>query len=112
MRNPTLRSLALVGGLFVLAASVSTHALPLENRRMYLGFSRAVALPGVELPAGTYIFELPATDSSLVRVTNREHTKVYLTAFTIRIDRPRTLKPGQVVTLGEAPRGVAPPITA
>jgi hypothetical protein len=115
MRTLSLKSLA-VGGVLVglgLAGS-STHALPLDTRTMYIGFNRPVALPGVELNAGTYVFELaaPMTDNSLVRVWSRDHRTIYLTAFTYRIDRPADLKPGQVVTFGEAPRGTPLPIKA
>ena len=40
----------------------------------YLTFSRSVALPGVELAAGTYIFELamPQSERHLVRVMSRD----------------------------------------
>src|SRR5262249_3648886 len=113
MRTLGLKSLAIGGVLLGLAGS-STHALPLDTRTMYISFSRPVALPGVELNAGTYVFELatPMSDSSLVRVTSRDHRTVYLTAFTIAIDRPANLKPGQVITFGEAARGTPPPIAA
>jgi hypothetical protein len=115
MRNAVSKSLAAVVAVGILAVgAAAVKAGSLENRLMYISFSRPVALPGVELNAGTYAFELaaPMTDSSLVRVSSKDHRTVYLTAFTLRVDRPKTLRPGQVVTLGEAPRGVAAPVTA
>ena len=113
MRIVGLKSLAVVGvfGALVLAAA-STHAWPLENRLMYITFSRSVALPGVELNAGTYSFTMPANDTSLVRVSSKDGKKIYLTAFTYRIERPENLKPGQVITFGETPRGMAPQVDA
>ena len=58
------------------------------------------------------MFELAAPDSAnnLVRVSNRNATKVYLTAFTRLVERNNhgDLKPE--ITLGEAPKGSAPPI--
>jgi hypothetical protein len=80
----------------------------------YLTFSRPVALPGVELAAGTYVFELaaPLTDHSLVRVLNRDRSKIYLLAFTNAIDRPVGRHSDNVVTLGESARGTPPPILA
>ena len=78
----------------------------------YVTFSRAVALPGVELAAGTYIFELamPQSERHLVRVMSRDRHQVYLTAFTNLVPRPRDMNPTRVITFGEAPRNVAPPI--
>jgi len=113
MRTLGLKSFALVGvlGALVLAAA-STHAWPLENRLMYITFSRSVALPGVELSAGTYAFTMPATDTSLVRVSSKDGKKIYLTAFTYRISRPANLKSGQIITFGEAPRGTPPQVDA
>src|SRR5262245_10320402 len=103
MRASALGKLALLGVVVSLGAGVtSSRALPLDNRMMYIGFSKPVALPGVELNAGTYVFELatPTSDSSLVRVLSQDRKKIYLTAFTTRVDRPRTLREGQVVTFG------------
>jgi hypothetical protein len=37
---------------------------------------------------------------------------VYLMAFTVGCDRPRSMRPGQVVTVGEAAPGKAPRINA
>lgn len=78
----------------------------------YLTFSAPVALPGVELPAGTYVFELamPQSERHLVRVTSRDRHQIYLTAFTNLVPRPRDLSPKHVITFGEAPKDSAPPI--
>src|SRR5262245_57470357 len=98
MRRTVSRSLAAAAALGILTVgAAAVKALPLENRLMYITFSGPVALPGVELQAGTYAFELatPTNDSTLVRVSSKDHRIVYLTAFTLRIDRPRTLRPGQ-----------------
>ena len=80
------------------------------EKRNYLTFSRSVALPGVELPAGSYIFELamPQSEQHIVRVMSRDRHQIYLTAFTNLVPRPRDLK--NPIMFGEAPRGAAPPI--
>jgi hypothetical protein len=96
----------------VLAATSGTIKASPVNRTTYLTFSRSVALPGVTLAAGTYIFELPADDRSIVRVSSRDRLRVFFTAFTKIVDRPRGVKADQPVTLGEAPRGEAQPIRA
>ena len=110
------RLVAVAFGAAILAVSATApmRALSIPEKTTYLTFSRPVALPGVELSAGAYIFELvmPDTNSNLVRVLSRDRTHVYLTTFTAMVRRPHNLAPNQMVTLGEAPRGMAPPIAA
>ena len=106
---------AAAGVLFVGLAAASTSAwIGNPNRTTYLTFSGAVALPTVELPAGTYIFEVanPESSADVVRVMSRDRSKVHFMAFTHVVGRPAGLRSNQLVTLGEAPRGVAPPIKA
>ncbi len=106
---------AAIGALFLgLAAAASTHAWPVNNHTNYLTFSRAVALPGVELAAGTYIFETPdnAMANSIVRVSSRDRRTVYLTAFTREVERPRDDNGKLIVLVGETAAGAAQPITA
>jgi hypothetical protein len=99
--------------LLVTAFTAPASAVLNAHRTTYLTFSRPVALPGIELGAGSYIFELVSPENTLniVRVMSRDRKQVHLTAFTLRVERPRSLKDGQVITLGEARRGEAPPIT-
>ncbi|HWW84996.1 MAG TPA: hypothetical protein VNZ26_15400 [Vicinamibacterales bacterium] len=98
----------------LLAATTAGQARGTEADTNYLTFSGPVALPGVELRAGTYIFEraLPNGDPSLVRVLSRDRRQIFLTAFTNTVRRPESMGPGQVVSLGETTKGVPPPITA
>jgi hypothetical protein len=108
--------LAVVGVVLVVAAAaVSARAWTgSAGGATYLTFNKAVALPGAELPPGTYLFEVatPETSAGVVRVSSRERSKVYLMAFTRIIDRPAGLPAGQLVSFGEAARGEAPPIRA
>ena len=87
-------------------ATVST------NRTQYLTFSRPVALPGVMLQSGTYIFELPAPDTApdIVRVTSRDRKIVFLMAYTRLVDRPAAVPPTDFVTLREAAPNQPAPI--
>ena len=104
-----------IGGVFLgLVAAVSANAWSDGGHTNYLTFSRAVALPGVELAAGTYIFETPTSDmsNSIVRVSSRDRKKVYLTAFTRDVDRPRGDNGKLIVELGEAAPGTPPPVAA
>ena len=106
---------ATVGALFLgLVVVASTNARGDSDHTNYLTFSRAVALPGVELAAGSYIFETPssAMSNSIVRVLSHDRKKVYVTAFTLDVQRPRGDEGKLLVSLGEASAGVARPIAA
>jgi hypothetical protein len=103
---------ALSLGLVIGAAGIArSDNAPHTN---YLTFSRAVALPGIELAAGTYIFETPTNSmsNSIVRVSSQDRRKVFLTAYTRQVERPKSDKGKLLVTLGEAAPGSAPPVSA
>jgi hypothetical protein len=93
---------------FVVAASVS--ALPF-NKETHFRFSGSVALPGVVLAAGEYVFELadPNTTRTVVRVRTKDRSRVYLQALTRQVARNPATKSG-TLTLGEAPSGTPRPI--
>jgi len=103
---------ALFVGLVVGAAGIarSENTNPHTN---YITFSRGVALPGVELAAGTYIFETPTNSMSnaIVRVSSRDRQKVFLTVYTRQVERPKNDNGKLLVTLGEASPGSAPPVS-
>ena len=108
---------AAIGALFfglVAAAGSSIAAGNVDTHTNYITFSGSVALPGVELAAGTYIFETPtnAMANSVVRVSSRDRRTVYLTAYTRQVERPRNDRGKLLITLGEATPGAAPPVSA
>jgi hypothetical protein len=97
----------------VLAAPMHGAERTVALRTNYLTFSGPVALPGVTLQAGTYIFErVLETEPDVVVVRDRDRSKVFYMAFTERTARPAGMKPGQMVSFGEARPGTAPPIAA
>jgi hypothetical protein len=49
--------------------------------------------------------------NSVVRVSSRDRRKVYLTAFTRQVERPRNDRGKLIVTLGEATPGAVPPVS-
>jgi len=107
--------IATVGALFLgLVVVASTNARGDSDHTNYLSFSRAVSLPGVELAAGTYVFETPtsAMSNSIVRVSSRDRRKVFLTAYTRQVERAKNDRGKVLVTLGEATPGAAPPVSA
>jgi hypothetical protein len=102
----------LVVGATVLCvlAGASGSASPF-NKTTYLKFSGPVALPGVSLGAGEYVFELADPNiRNVVRVTNRQGTKVYTLAMTRLTHRPATAKTSATVVLGETRPGAPTPI--
>jgi hypothetical protein len=107
--------IATVGALFLgLVATAATTARGNSDHTNYLTFSRAVSLPGVELAAGTYIFESPTNSmsNSIVRVSSRDRKRVFITAYTLQVPRPNGDDGRVLVQLGEAAAGTAPPIAA
>lgn len=109
------RLLAVSFGAVVLAvlAAASANALTAE-RTTYVKFSRTVALPGMELPAGTYIFERadPANNRYMVRVLSRDRRRTYTTQVTNIVMRPPSVSNDHGVVLGEASPGHAAPVKA
>lgn len=108
-----LRVIALAALVTGASASPSLHASGAEiNRTQYLTFSGAVALPGVALNPGTYIFELAAPESSpdVVRVTSRDRKIVYFTEFTRQVGRPSSVPMAALVSLQETAKNEPAPI--
>ena len=107
---------SVVGAAVVVIAlsALSAGVFASSSNTMYLTFSGPVGLPGITLPAGTYIFErVDMPDRiDLVRVSARNRSHVYLTAFTEIVQRPHSLKSSQAVTFREGRPGVAPEIAS
>jgi hypothetical protein len=82
------------------------------DRMTFVKFSRPVGLPGVALGTGTYVFELPDPIGAfdVVRITSLDRRRVYLTAFTRIVDRPKDLRPDQTISFGEAAPNTPQPI--
>jgi hypothetical protein len=110
----TLRTFVVVGALTLGVGAATVGADILANHRTVLTFSGAVALPGTELPAGSYTFELadPNASSDAVEVLNRNRTRVLYLGLTRRVMRPANMPAGRSIVFGEAHRGEPAPITA
>ncbi len=108
----TLRLTVLAAIVAGLATVAPIHADVESTRMQYLTFTKPVALPGVTLASGTYIFEMPSPGTSshdIVRVSSRDRKIVYFAAFTREIDRPAGTPLTQFVSLREvAPTEPAP----
>jgi hypothetical protein len=110
-RIPSFLMVALaVGLLAVLPASARADTW---DQLTYFTFSASVEIPGVALPAGTYMFKLADADGSrnVIRVLSKDGSKVYSTFFAIPDERlTPTDKP--VVTFEETPVGTPEAIKA
>jgi hypothetical protein len=106
--------LCLLAGVVILGALATSPTLAMgdSSHRTYFTFSQPVHLPGVLLPAGTYVFELavPTQSSNLVRVTNRKSYQVFLLAFTNQVERPADRNLDAAIVLGETSGHSVPPI--
>jgi hypothetical protein len=103
---------ALALAAFGLTSAASIGASTNAKHTMYVTFNRPVALPGVTLGSGTYIFEAPdpVSDHDLVRVLSRDRSIVILTTFTRAVERPARLKRDQAISFAEAPANSPQPI--
>lgn len=105
-----IRKSLLVMVVIGVLVGASAHAWTTDTN--YLTFSGPVALPGVTLPAGTYVFRTPSdSDKNIVQVMNRGETKSYYMGITRPVSRPRK-STELVVTVGEAPARQVRPIQA
>lgn len=107
----------IVVGVVVMSIALSSfsHAASRSTdpaRTMFLTFGVSVALPGVTLPSGTYVFELadPSHARELVRVSSQDRRRIYLTAFTRVVTRPPTIAGGELISFGEPHDDAAMPI--
>jgi len=113
MQNRLNRRAALIlGGLALcaLATAVPSHGGVAPSNRVELTFNRPIALPGVTLAPGTYVFERPSPLSAIeiVRVSSQDRRFTYFMGYTDLVERPAGKVPA--ITFGEAPEGSATPI--
>jgi hypothetical protein len=91
-------------------STVSLANAPLTETNN-LTFGSPVALPGVTLPAGRYVFERDRNaNTNIVRVMTPNYQKMLYVGFTMPVTRPRGLK--SPVSFGEASAGEPIPIVA
>jgi hypothetical protein len=99
-----------VGSCFLGAVLVAALAVPAQanecDKETYLTFSDPVSLPGVVLPAGTYLFSHPdcSADDHVLRVSSKDGSTVYATLLVSSEDRP-TPSDQPMVVLAEMPNG-------
>ena len=79
------------------------------DKRTYFTFNQPVALPGVTLPAGTYMFRIANTETSrnVIQVSNKQGTESYALLNTVLAQRPDVPKDSEI-RFRETPAGVPP----
>src|SRR5262252_4753385 len=90
---------ACVAAVVVLCGTMTGQA---SRSRTYLTFNQRVALPGITLEKGTYMFERVGVEDDLVRVSSRDGQLVYLTTFTNEVKRPAGLTKDNPVMFAES----------
>ena len=86
-----LKRLISASVLVVLVGAASgANAFTTSDKRTYFTFSQPVALPGVTLPAGTYMFRLAddTTARKVIQVTNKQGTESFAMLHTLPVYRP------------------------
>jgi LPXTG-motif cell wall-anchored protein len=94
-----------------LIASVTTAASAQQplDRRTTFRFSGPVAMPGVTLPAGEYIFRLVDSGGRLVQVLSGDGTKSYAMFFSVPAERLAAAEKPEVRFM-ETAAGMAPAV--
>ena len=106
------RSALVASGVLVAVLLAATAHARIDGHTNHVTFSGPVALPGIGLGTGTYIFERTDADPRLVRVFNRDRSRVYFTGFTHAVARPAGLHRDRIVTFAEGRPGVPPRVAA
>ena len=109
MKRVTSIATAIVLAVLVGMSARVAAQNPVPSQRTFMTFSNSVEMPGVTLPAGTYVFEVVGTSGDVVRVSSKQG-RHYFMGFTQRIERPAARGPLPIATLGEAPAGTPQPI--
>jgi len=109
MRTFSARILAGCGAL-LLGATMASAQLATQNDTM-VTFSAPVSLPGVTLPAGSYLFKLADSqvNRNVVQVFAKDRSKIFATILAVPAERTEPADE-TVITFKEAPANSAPAV--
>ena len=110
MRQLTTRLMGACAALLLGASLAAAQDLD-TNHTTIITFSAPVALPGVTLPAGSYMFKLADSQANrnIVQVFDKDRTKIFATILAISAQRNRPAD-DTVITFKEAPASAAPAV--
>jgi hypothetical protein len=110
MRQLTTRIMGTCAAVILGATFAASQGLD-TSRTTIVTFSAPVALPGVTLPAGSYLFRLAdsQTNRNIVQVFDKDRTKIFATILAVAAQRN---KPADetVITFKESPANAAPAV--
>lgn len=110
MKRATTKLMGAFAALLFTATLVSAQA-PDTNNMTTITFSAPVSLPGVTLPAGSYLFKLADSQVNrhIVQVFDKDRSKIYATILAIPAERNEPADE-TVITFGESPANTPPAI--
>jgi hypothetical protein len=94
-----VKRLASASVLVVLVCALASGANAFtSDKRTYFTFNQPVALPGMTLPAGTYMFRIanPDTSRNIIQVANKQGTESYALLHTVQASRPDAPKDSEI----------------
>jgi len=94
-----VKRLASASVLVVLVCALASGANAFtSDKRTYFTFNQPVALPGMTLPAGTYMFRIanPDTSRNVIQVANKQGTESYALLHTVQATRPDAPKDSEI----------------
>src|SRR3954466_12795883 len=103
MRRPTKGIMGTLAAL-ALGATPAPAQAPDTNRTTIVTFSAPVSLPGVTLPAGSYLFKLADSqvNRNIVQVFDKDRSKIYATILAMPAQRNEPAD-DTVITFRESP---------
>jgi hypothetical protein len=100
-----------IGTFAALALSATLASAQPSDRSTIVTFSAPVSMPGVTLPAGSYLFKLADSqvNRNIVQVFDKDRSKIYATIIAIPAERNEPADE-TVITFNEAPANMAPAV--
>jgi hypothetical protein len=109
--RPMAKSIIGACAALMLSATLATAQAPDTNNATIVTFSAPVSLPGVTLPAGSYLFRLADSqvNRNIVQVFDKDRSKIYATILAIPAERNEPADE-TVITFAESPANTPPAI--
>jgi len=105
MKRVTVIATAMVLAVMVGMSARVAAQNPVANERTFMTFSNAVEMPGVTLPAGTYVFRLADTPTrNVVQVLSKDEKDILGQWTFVQAQRPKATE-DTVVMFREQPEG-------
>jgi hypothetical protein len=109
--RPTMNRILGTLAALVVSATLANAQAPDTNNMTTVTFSAPVSLPGVTLPAGSYLFKLADSqvNRNIVQVFAQDRSKILATILAIPAERNEPADE-TVITFAEAPANTAPAV--